>query len=65
MACTQEQLRWAPGVPVQIRFYNHTGAVTWHCNDIYIAHFANGSVEWRIGLAKEGRIGRLALGPQY
>jgi beta-lactamase regulating signal transducer with metallopeptidase domain len=34
-------------------------------NDIYIAHFANGSAEWRIGLVKEGRIGRIALGPQY
>jgi hypothetical protein len=27
--------------------------------------FANGSAEWRIGLAKQGRIGRFALGPQY
>jgi hypothetical protein len=34
-------------------------------NDIYIAHFAHGSAEWRIGLVKEGRIGRVALGPQY
>jgi hypothetical protein len=34
-------------------------------NDIYIAHFANGSAEWRVGLVKEGRIGRIALGPQY
>jgi hypothetical protein len=33
--------------------------------DIYIVQFANGSAEWRIGLAKEGRIGRIALGPQY
>ncbi len=39
--------------------------VTWNGNDIYIAHFANGSAEWRIALVKEGRIGRLALGPQY
>jgi hypothetical protein len=34
-------------------------------SDIYIAHFANGSAEWRIGLVKDGTIGRLALGPQY
>jgi hypothetical protein len=34
-------------------------------SDIYIAHFANGSAEWRIGLVKQGRIGRMALGPVY
>ena len=34
-------------------------------SDIYIAHFANGSAEWRIGLVKDGTIGRIALGPQY
>lgn len=34
-------------------------------NDIYMAYFANGSAEWRIGLVKEGKIGRIALGPQY
>ena len=34
-------------------------------SDVYIAHFANGSAEWRIGLAKDGKIGRIALGPQY
>jgi hypothetical protein len=39
--------------------------VTASGNDIYIAHFTNGSAEWRIGLVKEGRIGRIALGPQY
>jgi hypothetical protein len=33
-------------------------------SDIYMAHFANGSAEWRIGLAKDGTIGRIALGPQ-
>jgi hypothetical protein len=33
-------------------------------SDIYIAHFTNGSAEWRIGLAKDGMIGRIALGPQ-
>ncbi len=34
-------------------------------SDVYVAHFANGSAEWRIGLAKDGTIGRIALGPQY
>jgi hypothetical protein len=34
-------------------------------SDVYIVHFANGSAEWRIGLVKQGRIGRVALGPQY
>jgi hypothetical protein len=34
-------------------------------SDVYIAHFANGSAEWRIGLVKDGTIGRIALGPQY
>jgi BlaR1 peptidase M56 len=34
-------------------------------SDIYIAHFANGSAEWRISLIKDGKIGRIALGPQY
>jgi beta-lactamase regulating signal transducer with metallopeptidase domain len=33
--------------------------------DVYIAHFANGSAEWRISLAKDGTIDRIALGPQY
>jgi hypothetical protein len=34
-------------------------------SDIYVAQFANGSAEWRIGLLKDGTIGRIALGPQY
>jgi bla regulator protein blaR1 len=34
-------------------------------SDVYMAHFANGSAEWRIGLVKDGSIGRIALGPQY
>jgi hypothetical protein len=40
-------------------------AVTPTGNDLYIAHFTNGSAEWRIGLVKEDKIGRIALGPQY
>jgi hypothetical protein len=38
--------------------------VTGFGSDVYMAHFANGSAEWRIGLAKDGTIGRIALGPQ-
>jgi hypothetical protein len=34
-------------------------------NDVYMAHFANGTAEWRIGLNKDRSIGRIALGPQY
>jgi BlaR1 peptidase M56/uncharacterized protein DUF3471 len=34
-------------------------------NDLYIAHFTYGSAEWRIGLVKQGKIGRIALGPHY
>jgi len=33
-------------------------------NDVYMAHFANGTAEWRIGLAKDGTIARISLGPQ-
>jgi beta-lactamase regulating signal transducer with metallopeptidase domain len=39
--------------------------VTSFGSDIYIAHFAHGSAEWRIALVRDGRIGRLALGPAY
>jgi hypothetical protein len=30
-----------------------------------MAHFANGTAEWRISLTRNGKIARLALGPQY
>ena len=33
-------------------------------SDIYIAQFANGSAEWRIGV-KNGTITKIALGPSY
>jgi hypothetical protein len=33
--------------------------------DVYMAHFANGTAEWRIGLSRNGAIARIALGPQY
>ena len=39
--------------------------VTAFGSDIYMAHFANGTAEWRISLVKDGMIGRIALGPQY
>jgi hypothetical protein len=39
--------------------------VTVNGADVYFIHFANGSAEWRIRLVKQGRIGRIALGPQY
>jgi beta-lactamase regulating signal transducer with metallopeptidase domain len=39
--------------------------VSWSGVDIYTVHFAHGSADWRIGLVRDGRIGRLALGPQY
>jgi beta-lactamase regulating signal transducer with metallopeptidase domain len=39
--------------------------VTWLDSDIYMVQFANGSAEWRIRLVKDGKIGGLALGPQY
>ena len=38
--------------------------VTGMGSDIYMAHFANGTAEWRIALVKDGMIGRIALGPQ-
>jgi hypothetical protein len=40
-------------------------AVSWSGVDVYTVQFANGSADWRIGLVSDGRIGRLALGPQY
>jgi len=38
--------------------------VTGMGSDMYMAHFANGTAEWRIALVKDGTIGRIALGPQ-
>ena len=34
-------------------------------HDIYMAHFTNGTAEWRISLNKDRTIRRIALGPQY
>jgi beta-lactamase regulating signal transducer with metallopeptidase domain len=33
--------------------------------DLYMVHFESGTAEWRIGLMPDGKIGRLALGPQF
>jgi len=35
------------------------------CSDIYMAHFANGTAEWRISLTRHARSRAIALGPQY
>ena len=34
-------------------------------SDVYMVHFANGTVEWRIGLTKDGSISRISLGPSF
>jgi beta-lactamase regulating signal transducer with metallopeptidase domain len=47
-----------------LRAFSFRG-VTSMGTDVYMAHFANGTAEWRIALAKDGSIGRIALGPQY
>ncbi|MBV8775947.1 MAG: hypothetical protein JO258_02010 [Alphaproteobacteria bacterium] len=39
--------------------------VGWSGVDIYTVHFANGSADWRLGLVRDGRIGRIWLGPSY
>jgi BlaR1 peptidase M56 len=39
--------------------------VGWSGVDIYTVHFANGSADWRLGLVRDGRIGRIGLGPSY
>jgi beta-lactamase regulating signal transducer with metallopeptidase domain len=39
--------------------------VTWLGSDIYMVQFAKGSAEWRISLLKDGKIGRIALGPHF
>jgi beta-lactamase regulating signal transducer with metallopeptidase domain len=65
-ALTRSQL------PMEQAIVNRLGAlravsfrgVTPSGNDIYMAHFANGTAEWRIGLVKDNMIGRIALGPQ-
>ena len=48
-----------------LRSMSFRGVTVNNGNDIYVAYFANGSAEWRIGLVGQDRIGRIALGPQY
>jgi hypothetical protein len=65
-AQTQQQLPFNQAIVARLgplRALSFRG-VTSLGNDIYMAHFANGSAEWRIGLVKDGAIGRIALGPQ-
>jgi hypothetical protein len=65
-AQTQQQLPFNQAIVARLgalRALSFRG-VTSLGNDIYMAHFANGSAEWRIGLVKDGTIGRIALGPQ-
>ncbi|BAM90222.1 hypothetical protein S58_42360 [Bradyrhizobium oligotrophicum S58] len=47
-----------------IRAFSFRG-VTALDSDIYMVHFVNGTAEWRIGLARNGSIGRIALGPSF
>jgi bla regulator protein blaR1 len=65
-AQTRQQLAFYQGILSrlgELRAMSFAG-VTSMGNDIYMTHFANGTAEWRIGLAKDGSIGRIALGPQ-
>ena len=65
-AQTQQQLPFNQAIVARLgplRALSFRG-VTSLGNDIYMAHFANGTAEWRIGLGKDGAIGRIALGPQ-
>ena len=65
-AQTRQQLAFYRGILSrlgELRAMSFEG-VTSMGNDIYMTHFANGTAEWRIGLAKDGSIGRIALGPQ-
>jgi beta-lactamase regulating signal transducer with metallopeptidase domain len=65
-AQTRQQLAFYRGILSrlgELRAMSFAGVTTMG-NDIYMTHFANGTAEWRIGLAKDGSIGRIALGPQ-
>jgi hypothetical protein len=65
-AQTQQQLPFNQAIVARLgalRALSFRG-VTSLGNDIYMGHFANGSAEWRIGLVKDGTIGRISLGPQ-
>ncbi|MGJ4950322.1 M56 family metallopeptidase [Bradyrhizobium sp. HKCCYLS20291] len=49
----------------EIRAVSFRGVSGGMDNDVYMVHFVNGMAEWRIGLARNGRIARLALGPSF
>jgi beta-lactamase regulating signal transducer with metallopeptidase domain len=65
-AQTRQQLAFYQGILTKLGGLNALSfaGVTSMGNDIYMTHFANGTAEWRIGLARDGAIGRVALGPQ-
>jgi beta-lactamase regulating signal transducer with metallopeptidase domain len=66
-ADTREQLLLEQAILAKlgpVRAMSFRGA-TWLDSDIYMVQFANGSAEWRIRLVKDGKIGGIALGPQY
>jgi BlaR1 peptidase M56 len=65
-AQTRQQLAFYRGILSSLGELNALSfaGVTSMGNDIYMTHFAKGTAEWRIGLAKDGSIGRIALGPQ-
>jgi hypothetical protein len=66
-ADTREQLLLEQAILAKLgplRAMSFRGA-TWLDSDIYMVQFANGSAEWRIRLVKDGKIGGIALGPQY
>jgi beta-lactamase regulating signal transducer with metallopeptidase domain len=66
-AATQRNLALDRAILAQlgpVRSLSFRGA-GWSGVDIYTVYFANGSADWRIGLVRDGRIGRLGLGPSY
>jgi hypothetical protein len=66
-ADTREQLLLEQAILARfgpLRAMSFRGA-TWLDSDIYMVQFANGTAEWRIRLVKDGKIGGIALGPQY
>ncbi|HXW23752.1 MAG TPA: M56 family metallopeptidase [Xanthobacteraceae bacterium] len=66
-AWTREQLLLHQAILARlgpVRAMSFRGAGTLDA-DMYTVQFANGSAEWHIRLAKDGRISGIAFGPQY